>query len=93
MTAPTYRTRPRTVKAMKYTPSDFTQCEAIHAWLGISHDVEDHSPDTTLTVAGHEGRLLTINPGDWVVRDGVLLSILSDQEFASTYEPDGGDER
>lgn len=93
MSATIYRTRPRTVEAMRYTPSDLDQCEAIHAWLGIKHSKREHSPEATLEIANHEGRFLTITPGDWVVRDGMSLTVLSNQEFTATYEQSTGDER
>ena len=81
-----YRTRPHTVAAMQYVPSDVDQCQAIHDWLGIKHLLSEHTPDAPLEFTNHEGRFLTVNPGEWVVLDGVRLSIVSDQAFRATYE-------
>lgn len=89
----TYRTRPRTIEAMRYAPSDPAQCQAMHDRLGIEHRTSEHSPEATLEFADHEGRFIVLRPGNWVIWDGVHTSILSDQEFSATYEPVTGDAR
>lgn len=82
-----FRKKQGEVEAMRYLPGE--NCEALFAWIGVTHDEEDcHSGAELLLLDDRTGRCNVTNPGDYVVRepDGRFFPY-KPAIFEETYEP------
>ncbi|HVX20935.1 MAG TPA: hypothetical protein VHB02_06290 [Acidimicrobiales bacterium] len=80
---PTFRRRTPEVEAIQYRPGPGGNCHEVAELVGASyHEPHDCTADDVYEI----DLRLVAEPGDYVIRDGEVLSVMSAEDFEAIYE-------